>query len=198
MKRIAVFGTHGAAKTSLVYKLAAHFKMSNKNVKVIHETARHCPFPINKDAIYKTTLHLVSTQLTKELEADAEGFEIAISDRTLYDAFVYINYLGRGNESTKHLENFCMHWMKKYDVLVYLEPTEGYAITSDGVRCADVEYQCAIRDRFRTFVTDAQNYYNGTLNVINAESNTIFNEEECNELMNTICASIDKKELATV
>ncbi|MBT7461465.1 MAG: hypothetical protein HN685_02135, partial [Waddliaceae bacterium] len=56
MKRIAVFGTHGAAKTSLVYKLAAHFKMANKNVKVIHETARQCPFPINQGAIYKTTL----------------------------------------------------------------------------------------------------------------------------------------------
>src|SRR3990167_1201024 len=97
MKRIAVFGTHGSAKTTLVYKISTYFKMNDKNVTVIHETARQSPFPINTDVVYQTTLYVVSSQLQKELKAEAEGFEIAISDRTLSDAFIYINHLNRGN-----------------------------------------------------------------------------------------------------
>ncbi|MGM0440741.1 MAG: AAA family ATPase [Chlamydiota bacterium] len=186
MKKIAIFGTHGSAKTSLVYKLAAYFKMQNRNVKVIHETARHCPFPINKDAIHKTTLHLVASQLTKELEAEAEGFEISVSDRTLSDAFVYINYLGRDNILTHSLESFCLQWIKQYDILVYLEPTEGYTIGDDGIRAVDAEYQHAIRDDFRDLVQQLEERYGKELTIIKAESNEIFNEDQCNSLMNAI------------
>ena len=178
MKRVAVFGTHGSAKTTLVYKLAAQFKMRNKNVKVIHETARHCPFPINQDAIFQTTVHVVTSQIKKELEAEAEGFEICISDRTVSDAFIYINHLQRDNVFTRHLEKFCMHWLRQYDVLVYLEPTEAYQIADDGVRACDVDYQLAIRDDFRVLVKDMKEMYKDKLQLITAESNQVFDNNQ--------------------
>lgn len=186
MKRIAIFGTHGAAKTTLVYKLAAYFKMNDKNVTVIHETARQSPFPINTDVVYQTTLFVVTTQLQKELKAEAEGFEIAISDRTPSDAFIYINHLNRGNSLTKSLEVFCLEWLKQYDILVYLEPTEGFAITSDGVRASDQSYQLAIRDDFRALVKEIEKKLKDKVRIVKAESCQVFDENQCIELLNEI------------
>ena len=100
MEKIAIFGTHGSAKTTLVYKLAAFLKMSNKNVTVIHEAARQFPFLINTDVIYQTTLFVVTSQITKEIKAEAEGFEVLICDRTPSDAFFHINHVERDNEYT--------------------------------------------------------------------------------------------------
>jgi len=191
MKRIAVFGTHGAAKTTLVYKLAAFYKMNDKNVTVIHETARQCPFPINDKTVYQTTLYVVSSQLKKELEAEAEGFEIAISDRTLSDAFIYINFLKRDNNLTKSLQDFCLEWIKQYDMLVYLEPTPGFTITKDGKRACDASYQIAIRDEFRDLVAIVeQKYLKNTIKIIKAESDQIFNEPKCKTLLKEINASL--------
>ena len=184
MKRIAIFGTHGSAKTTLVYKLAAYFKMINKNVTVIHETARQSPFPINLDVVYQTTIFVVTSQVKKELQAEAEGFEIAISDRTPSDAFIYLNHLNRDNEYTRSLEIFCLEWLKKYDVLVYLEPTEGFEITADGKRAVGAEYQNKIRDDFRLLVQDIEKMEN--TNLIKANSSQVFDENECLSLMDLI------------
>ena len=183
MKRVAIFGTHGSAKTTLVYKLAAYFKMQNKNVTVIHETARQSPFPINHAAVYQTTLFLIASQLKKELEAEAEGFEISISDRTLSDAFVYINHLKRDNVYTHMLEPFCMQWIKQYDVLVYLEPTPGYLPEDDGRRACDLDYQMAIRDDFRLLIEKIERVHKDDLHLIKSESNHVFDEKHLRVLL---------------
>jgi nicotinamide riboside kinase len=186
MKRIAIFGTHGAAKTTLVYKLAAFFKMKDKNVTVIHETARQSPFPINTDVVYQTTLFVVMSQVKTELEAEAEGFEISISDRTPSDAFIYINHLKKDNSLTQSLENFCLEWIKQYDVLVYLEPTAGFTATDDGVRAVNQEYQLKIRDDFRLLVKTLENKFSSSLNMVKAESSQIFDEKQCKSLLQQV------------
>ena len=186
MKRIAIFGTHGAAKTTLVYKLAAYYKMRDINVTVIHETARQSPFPINLDTVYQTTLFVVASQLQKELQAEAQGFEIAISDRTLSDAFIYINHLKRGNNLTKSLDDFCFEWVKQYKVLIYLEPTKGFNPTYDGVRAVDLKYQNAIKEDFRNFVKRLEDKHQNSLSIIKAESNQIFDESLCLDLITKI------------
>ena len=190
MKKIAVFGTHGAAKTTLVYKLAAYYKMLDKNAIVIHETARQSPFPINTDAVYQTTLFVVTSQIKKELEAEAQGFDIAISDRTPSDAFVYINHLERDNLYTRSLETFCMEWIKKFHALIYLEPSEGYAISEDGTRATDENYQKLIRDDFRLLVEDIEEKYKDSITLIKAESSQIFDENQCQLLMQEINRSV--------
>ncbi|NGX62995.1 MAG: hypothetical protein KR126chlam6_00399 [Candidatus Anoxychlamydiales bacterium] len=193
MKRIAIFGTHGSAKTTLVYKLATFYKMNDKNVTVIHETARQSPFPINTDVVYQTTLFVVASQLQKELQAEAQGFEIAISDRAPSDAFIYLNHLKRGNSLTRSLEAFCFEWLRQYNVLVYLEPTEGYSITEDGTRAVDTDYQLDIRNDFRAQVAKMQQKYDNKLNIITAESHQIFDENKCIKLIDQINRSINEQ-----
>ena len=194
MKRIAVFGTHGAAKTTLVYKLASYLKMKDKNVTVIHETARQSPFPINTDVVYQTTLYVVTSQVQKELKAEAEGFDISISDRTPSDAFIYINHLNRGNNLTKSLEDFCFEWIKEYNVLIYLEPAEGFKISEDGVRAVDSEYQKLIRDDFRALVKNVEEKFEDKINIIKADSNQIFDEDQCDILLEKINRSVHGKD----
>lgn len=188
MKKIAIFGTHGSAKTTLVYKLAAFYKMGNKNVTVIHEAARQSPFPINLDVVYQTTLFVVTSQIKKELQAEAEGFEISISDRTPSDAFIYLNHLKRDNSFTRSLEIFCLEWMKKYDVLIYLEPSEGFLIKEDGIRAVGIEYQNRIRDDFRVLLKEIKK--NKNINLIEANAAQLFDEEESQILMNKINRSL--------
>lgn len=190
MKRLAIFGTHGAAKTTLVYKLAAYFKMQDKNVTVIHETARQCPFPINTNAVYQTTLFVIASQLKAELQAEAQGFEIAISDRTLYDAFIYIDNLKKGNNYTEALKVFCFEWLKQYDVLVYLEPTKGFVLKTDGIRAPDQNYQKIIRNEFRFFLEEVKEKFSGKLKIIQAESNQVFESNQCLDLIKQIKGSL--------
>jgi len=194
MKRIAVFGTHGSAKTTLVYKLAAYFKMKDKNAVVIHETARQSPFPINTDAVYQTTLYVITSQIKKELEAEAEGFEISISDRTPSDAFIYINHLKRGNSYTRVLEGFCMEWLQEYDVLIYLEPSEGFAPTEDGTRAVDLEFQKIIRDDFRLLLKEMESKYKDKIHFLKAMSNQVFEKESCQVLLDEIYRSIYERD----
>jgi nicotinamide riboside kinase len=195
MKKIAVFGTHGSAKTTFVYKLAAFFKMRDKNVTVIHETARQSPFPINTNVVYQTTLFVVTSQILKELRAEAEGFEIAISDRTPSDAFIYINHVERDNEYTQSLEKFCLQWIGQYDLLIYLEPSSGYKATDDGVRAVDPHYQELIRDDFRFLVEEIENTYQGRVRILKAESSDVFEEEKCEKLFIEILEHIHKEKV---
>ena len=50
--KIGISGTHGTGKSFLVYELANKYKLDypNKEVTVITEVARQCPFEINQGA----------------------------------------------------------------------------------------------------------------------------------------------------
>ena len=49
---IGISGTHGTGKSFLVYELANKYKLDypNKEITVITEVARQCPFEINQGA----------------------------------------------------------------------------------------------------------------------------------------------------
>ncbi len=188
MDKICILGTHGSAKTSLVYKLAAYYKMNGINVTVIHETARKSPFPLNEGVVPQTTIHVMSMQLQKELEAEAQGFQLAICDRSIGDAPIYINKVGKGNEWTAKMEEFAMVWAKTYNVMVLLEPSEGIKLMGDGIRAEDVGYQMEIRDEFRKLVNGMQETLGDDLNLIEAESKQVFDRDMCEKLMDEIDA----------
>ncbi len=133
----------------------------------------------------------MSLQLLKELEAEAQGFEMAIVDRSLGDAPIYINYLNRGDTFTEKLDEFATLWAPTYDVLVYLEPDEERSVGSDGIRAEDKEYQIAIRDCFRNYLSYLRSQYGNSITIIEAESSQVFSTEACPELMETIYSALE-------
>ena len=79
-----------------------------------------------------------------------------------------------------------MQWIKQYDLLVYLEPTPGYLPTEDGTRACDINYQNAIRDDFRILVQEMKKTHKDNLQLIESESNHVFDEKKSAQLLQDI------------
>ncbi|MGM0440054.1 MAG: AAA family ATPase [Chlamydiota bacterium] len=175
MKRIVTMGTHGAGKTTLCYLLAAYLKQQQYNVKVINETVRQCPFPINEEADNNTELWVVHTQIVKELEAEAQGYDAIVSDRGVIDPIVYWAERNPVGEDFAILEATAIKWMDKYDAIFLVEPssdTDPLAI--DAVRATSIEYRNRIRDIFRSYVDSLPANVKAKLHII--KSDEIFSD----------------------
>lgn len=175
MQKIAIMGVHSAGKTSLAYILSAHFKMKEMNVKLIHESVReNCPFPINADANQGTCLWNFHTQFLNELEAEAQGYELAICDRSVLDTFVYFHAVNPENHITRSAVEQASQWMTTYDVLICLEPVDNIELHDDGIRSTDRSYQNLINKGFKEALDNYGSHINQ--NILFANSNDVFNE----------------------
>lgn len=153
MQKIAVFGVHSGGKTTLAYALSAHFKMKSVNVKLIHESVReNCPFPINDRATQETCLWNFHKQFLNELEAEAQGYDLAICDRSVLDTFVYYHSIHEETAITKSALQQACQWLSTYDLLVRLEPPDGIELANDGIRSVDNEYLKLIKEGFHQII----------------------------------------------
>lgn len=185
MKKIAIMGVHSAGKTSLAYILAAHFKMQSMNVKLIHESVReNCPFPINADANIGTCLWNFHTQFLNELEADAQGYELAICDRSVLDTFVYFHAVNPETSITKAAIRQAAEWLTTYDLLICLEPADYMELHDDGFRDTDRGYQQLINKGFKnTLLEHGKNIED---RILYASSENVFDETKRLELISVV------------
>lgn len=196
MKKIGIIGVHGAGKTTLAYTLSAHFKKKAINVKLIHESAReNCPFPLNEDATVGTCLWNFHKQFLNELEAETQGYELAICDRSVLDTFVYFHAVNDEKPITRFAMLQAIEWLTTYDFLICLEPDATFAIGHDGIRAMDIDYQMQIRDAFHTLLTDQGKKLENKLLFCKCE--TIFNEQLHEELMTKVENLLQLPQLAT-
>ena len=86
-----------------------------------------------------------------------------------------------------------MEWLKQYDVLVYLEPTEGYSITNDGIRASNQNYQLVIRNDFRLLVDEITQKLGDNVHLVKAESSQVFDDNQCNDLIDGINRSLHEQ-----
>jgi thymidylate kinase len=185
MQKIAIIGVHSAGKTSLAYTLSAHFKMQELNVKLIHESVReNCPFPINAEANQGTCLWNFHTQFINELDAEAQGYQLAICDRSVMDTFVYFHAVNSANEFTLSAENQAAEWLSTYDTLICLEPVENVELHDDGIRSTDREYQKLIRDEFRKTIGKYEKLVADK--IVYATSDDVFNQLRREKLLQKI------------
>lgn len=175
-------GAHSAGKTTFAYILAAHFKIKQINVKLIHESVReNCPFPINADANQGTCLWNFHTQFLNELEAEAQGYELAICDRSVMDTFVYFHAVNPMNPITRSAVEQASQWLTTYDLLVCLEPEEGVSLEDDGIRSTDRDYQKMIAEGFRRKLDTYGSHVSDRL--IYATSAVVFNDHKREEFL---------------
>jgi nicotinamide riboside kinase len=148
--KIAVIGTHGTGKSTLTYLLASHYKKIGKNVKIIQETARNCPFPINHEMKIETCFWIFHEQCKKELEAE-KNHDIVICDRTCLDSFLYAEYFCLFHRNINDLKKVALCKLAyEYDKIFFIRPN--IPLISDGIRSDDLEFQRGIDELFAHYL----------------------------------------------
>lgn len=155
--KIAITGTHGAGKTTLCYLMAAHYKKMGKNVKVIDEVARDCPFPLNEDMTDQTASWIYHEHSKREIEADGK-YDIVICDRTKADSLVYGTYFS--------LNNLPPNYFNEYNKVILVKPD--LKLKTDGTRSPDLIFQQVMGELFDRYAEDYE--------IIRIKSSDIFDE----------------------
>ncbi len=139
--KIAFIGSHGVGKTTLCYGLAARLKSRDVACEVVHEVARRCPLPINRETTQNAQGWILHTQIAEEMVAMAR-YPVVICDRSALDNYVY-QLLASGPEPS--WEAMVETWMSTYHLLVTV-PIVGQP-SPDGIRAADPTFQRAVDQR---------------------------------------------------
>jgi nicotinamide riboside kinase len=139
--KVAFIGTHGVGKTTLCYGLAARLKKRDVSLEVVHEVARRCPLPINRETSVASQSWILHTQIAEELTAEAR-YPMVICDRSALDNYVYL-LIAAGPQQA--LNTLVDRWMNSYDLLFHVPIVS--APSADGVRATDPVFQRAVDDR---------------------------------------------------
>ena len=139
--KLALIGTHGVGKTTLVYEVCSLLKKAHHNVELVTEVARQSPFPVNAETTLGGQLWILHQQIAAELEASLRA-PMVITDRSVVDNYCYlVNKFGRQPQ----LEAWLACWMTSYSLLIGVPPVEE-EIPRDGFRSEDRAFQLRIHN----------------------------------------------------
>jgi nicotinamide riboside kinase len=143
MRKIALIGTHGTGKTTLVHELVAEAKKRGVNAEFLGEIVRGCPLPINEQQTKDASEWIIYNQYIKELELK-QKCNVLVCDRSVLDGYVYF-YKKFGRDPI--LERFVKDKSTTYSALLRV-PINQRRLTEDGVRATDEDFQRSIDKGF--------------------------------------------------
>jgi hypothetical protein len=152
--KIAVIGAHGTFKTTLIYFLAGVLKAKGKNVGIIREVARNCPY-FNKEhgnVLAQNWILLTQAQWERDMQ---DKYDYVLCDRSLVDNYIYCEdaYEKEQQELPGWIEPFVLHHMESYGFL-FKTPVSTRGLIRDGIRSTDEEWQKVIDDRLKNYLRD--------------------------------------------
>jgi len=139
--KLALIGSHGVGKTTLCFGVAARLKALDLPVEVVHEVARRCPLPINRETSLEAQSWILHAQIAEEIAA-GHRYPVVVCDRSVLDNYVYL-LLAAGRQPA--LEGLLEEWLGTYQLLVHV-PILG-ELSADGIRSADPSFQREVEDR---------------------------------------------------
>lgn len=155
MKKYAIVGSHGVGKTCLAGELylKACEEIKNKQIKILSEVVRGCPFPINDKSSVDGGHWIVTEQISQELKAKAEKIDVLLCDRSAIDPVMYLFAGNRFNIlSFRALYDFARSWLMTYDKIIFIKASEQILLNDDGFRDTDKKFQMLVDTRFETFL----------------------------------------------
>jgi thymidylate kinase len=115
MYKIALSGTHGSGKTTLVNFVTGKLKSYAINIGCMAETARTSPFIINGTKSIDTQLHIFFKHIEQEILEKLSKYDIFLTDRTPIDMLAYTELFYPKEEDTiQMMHNLCQWYMKSY------------------------------------------------------------------------------------
>lgn len=142
-KIIAFTGAHGTGKTTAVYELAAKMKKEAvREMGLILETARRCPFPVfGREAMPgpEAQMWIFVEQIRCEIEA-CRSHELTVADRTVADVIAYSRLCGFADlaEAQLHLTR---HHTGIYEAVYFRPVADNPYLVDDGFRSTDRAFQ---------------------------------------------------------
>jgi len=138
--RIAITGSHGVGKTTLINELLNYLNKKDSGFKLLEEAPRQAfelGFPINENNSSETQLWVFAKQLEMELVADS----YYIADKCFIDLLAYAMYIFKErHDLISILRDISKRAALKYDLVIYL-PAGEFPIEDDGVRSTDQKFQ---------------------------------------------------------
>ncbi|HEV2567912.1 ATP-binding protein [Sphingomonas sp.] len=143
MLKVLVTGAYSTGKTGLVNSIGPALQAHGLQVDILPDTARTCPFPLNKEQTGAASLWLIGTQISREIERSAAVPDILICDRGVPDVLAHdleAYRSGRGS-GLELLKPFLAEWTRTYDLLLLSRVDRGIPVEPDGLRVEDPEYR---------------------------------------------------------
>lgn len=154
--KIAIIGTHSTGKTTLVQKLKNKLKELGKEVVIIQEHSRNCPFPINEGTTIDAQKWIMQNQIDKELEIDHSD-KIMITDRATVDNFAYLHRVA-DEATSREYEKIAFDHSHTYDLIFKTQKLD-IAAVADGIRTTDEEFRNLIDNLINHFLQKNQVNY---------------------------------------
>ena len=152
--KIAVIGSHGTFKTTLLYFLAGVLKAKGKNVGIIPEVTRACPYfkGSHGNVLAQNWILLTQAQWEREYQ---DTYDYVLCDRSVVDNFIYAVQAYKKEEQAipAWLEPFILHHGKSYNFL-FKTPVSPYGLIDDGVRSIDRNWQKEIDTQLKEYLQE--------------------------------------------
>ncbi|MCW3994905.1 MAG: ATP-binding protein [Candidatus Bathyarchaeota archaeon] len=150
--KIAFVGAQCSGKTTALFYVFSKLKTENvNNINVIMETARMCPYPINKEADFRSQLWMLTEQMRQEADLTVK-WQTILSDRSVIDPYIYYSYLAHlgkveNQKTVSYLKTVAENWIKlyPYKAFLFFKPL---LIIEDPNRPLDFSYQKTIDELF--------------------------------------------------
>lgn len=152
--KIGLISTHGTGKTALAYELVGQFKKRGYKARVISEISAKVfeeGIPINENTNLSAQLLILMEQISEELRVGLKNYEILITDRSVFDNFIYLE---RKCGQQPYILDFILAYAKQFPYsALYKLPLVG-ELQADGIRAQDKFFQEDVYERLTKFLND--------------------------------------------
>lgn len=157
--KIAVSGTHGAGKSTLISAYLERAGFDSRRTAVLEEVPRKIAERCGDLTMLRPSSNtfsrqalLVAEQIAREAMHPGNG--VLLCDRTVLDHLAYTLLLFQDMKASVEmamLKETAREWMGTYDAVVYL-PQPSWGVRTDGMRDDDLAFQreidCLIRELY--------------------------------------------------
>lgn len=116
--KIAIVGTHGSGKSTIISSVYSQLKKNNRSVFVAPEVARSSLFLAAQEKTPKMQMDLFGRQISSEM-SNSRNCDILLCDRSLFDILMYTRLFFKGNDEaisySKSMSLFCKDYSSSYD-----------------------------------------------------------------------------------
>ena len=147
--KIAISGTQGTGKSTMVLELASYYKkkFKNKKIHIIQENVINCPLSFNEKTSFKSQMWIISSTIKAEIEAETK-YDIIVCDRSVFDPIAYLMACEMPHVSSIFYD-FLKHYGRTYDKIYLMDGNNNTFVFDNGFRNTDEKFRTKVDECFK-------------------------------------------------